>query len=316
SSLVDIQQQDTVLLDLRAEIINGLSASPRTLPSLLLWDERGLSLFDQYTTSSAYYVYRKEQEIVNQYALELADLVPAGSILLELGCGSLSKTAVLLEALERLQRPVTYYALDVSSAALSQSLARLTQSMGVCRFVSIQGLLGTYDDGLAWLRSKSLSERTNTPVTILWLGNSVTNSGQQIARDTLAQFSSVCSCQFLLGVDVCQDVSAVMQAYSPADPSHAAFIMNGLVHANKVMGQEGDTFDLDDWTFTTTLNPTSHSLDVAYCPRRDVQVTIDDDTSLSISQGTPVNVVTSGKWSDEDVRTVVGAAGLQVLQVW
>lgn len=73
--------------DLRKEIIKGLSSSPPSLPSLLLWDDNGQELFDRYSQTSTYYPFHSEIEVLDRYATDIAECVPCGSALIELGCG-------------------------------------------------------------------------------------------------------------------------------------------------------------------------------------------------------------------------------------
>ena len=84
--LQDIQQRrdGTSLSEL---IVQGLSSIPLKLPSLLLWDDDGLDLFDALTQTPTYYLHDKEVEILTQYANDMAARIPSGSVLIELGCG-------------------------------------------------------------------------------------------------------------------------------------------------------------------------------------------------------------------------------------
>ncbi len=74
--------------DLRQEIIKGLRRRPRELPSLLLWDDEGLKLYERLKTEyQEYYVSRKEEDLISQNAAEIAAEIPTNGTLLELGSG-------------------------------------------------------------------------------------------------------------------------------------------------------------------------------------------------------------------------------------
>lgn len=73
---------------------------------------------------------------------------------------------LLLQAFERLQKPVQYFALDLSRQELERTLAQVPDF----EYVSCQGLLGTYDDGREWLKQPSIAAR---PKCILHLGSSI-----------------------------------------------------------------------------------------------------------------------------------------------
>jgi uncharacterized SAM-dependent methyltransferase len=61
--LQDIQQRrdGTSLSEL---IMQGLSFTPLKLPSLLLWDDEGLGLFDALAQTPTYYLHGNEVEIL------------------------------------------------------------------------------------------------------------------------------------------------------------------------------------------------------------------------------------------------------------
>ncbi len=83
--LLSIRQSG--LLDLKECIISGLQETPKSMPSLLLWDDQGLRNFDAWTKAPAYYPKRCEWEILNNYRHDIACQFPARSVLIELGCG-------------------------------------------------------------------------------------------------------------------------------------------------------------------------------------------------------------------------------------
>jgi uncharacterized SAM-dependent methyltransferase len=83
----DIRQQQEDSNELQAKIRTGISSTPMSLPSLLLWDEEGLRRFDQFADSGAYYLRDKEFEILQKRGRDIAVVIPTGSVLVELGCG-------------------------------------------------------------------------------------------------------------------------------------------------------------------------------------------------------------------------------------
>lgn len=74
-------------LDLKKQILDGLSSSDPELPSLLLWDDEGLRLFDAFSKTPDYYLRSKEMEILEHHVEDMAERIPSGSALIELGCG-------------------------------------------------------------------------------------------------------------------------------------------------------------------------------------------------------------------------------------
>lgn len=80
-------RQSADLLDLRSGVIAGLAATPKRLPSLLLWDDQGLTNFEAWTKSPAYYPKSRELEILHNHCHDIARSLPDRFVLIELGCG-------------------------------------------------------------------------------------------------------------------------------------------------------------------------------------------------------------------------------------
>ena len=59
------------------EVLEGLTATPKCLPSKLFYDEIGSALFEQITELPEYYLTRTERSILENYAGEM--LQQAGS---------------------------------------------------------------------------------------------------------------------------------------------------------------------------------------------------------------------------------------------
>lgn len=78
------------------DIIKGLQnpRGQRTLPTILLYDEQGLRLYDEITTKAPeYYLFPAEEEILREHGAEIVHLmhgsepIQDGEVVLELGAG-------------------------------------------------------------------------------------------------------------------------------------------------------------------------------------------------------------------------------------
>lgn len=79
--------QEVEKSDLRDQIVAGLKRSCPVLPSLLIWDDAGSKFFEVLTKVPGYRPFHEEMAILSRYADEMVKKVPAGGILVELGCG-------------------------------------------------------------------------------------------------------------------------------------------------------------------------------------------------------------------------------------
>lgn len=100
--IVDIHASDDAFNTraMREEIIRGLQApsGDKTLPTMLLYDERGLRLYDDITTHAPeYYLFGAEEEILKANADEIVRIMcgnqaggegcDGAGVVLELGAG-------------------------------------------------------------------------------------------------------------------------------------------------------------------------------------------------------------------------------------
>ncbi|KAH9829636.1 uncharacterized protein C8Q71DRAFT_789256 [Rhodofomes roseus] len=163
---------------IRAQIVEGLSqpTGKKSLPTMLLYDERGLRLYDDITTKvPEYYLFSAEEQILKNHADGIARVMHAADgevksdeVVVELGAGALRKTSHILSALSDLvsptmESPITYYALDLQERELARTLKELNASDVGAQIrgkVSTRGLCATYDDGLKFIREGGLEGRT------------------------------------------------------------------------------------------------------------------------------------------------------------
>ena len=214
-------------------------------------------------------------------------------------CSNLRKVKILLEAFERAKRNINYYALDLSKPELERTLSVVS---GIFKHVHCYGLLGTYDDGLAWLKR---SENIEKPKSILWMGSSIGNLNRIDAAEFLKTYSTILRANdsIIIGVDACQDPEKVFNAYNEKEGKTHEFVLNGLLHANKLMGKEA--FNLKDWRVIGQYNSESGCHQAFYSPTSDVHI----EGSL-IKAGEKIRVEESHKYSSRESSLLWEAAGL------
>ena len=78
---------DHSLLDAIHVNLNSGLERERRLPTLLLYDDQGLKLFEDITYLDEYYLTNAEIEVLANHAEQIADHVKAGSVVIELGSG-------------------------------------------------------------------------------------------------------------------------------------------------------------------------------------------------------------------------------------
>ncbi|TIA55540.1 hypothetical protein D6C79_00388 [Aureobasidium pullulans] len=300
--IIDIRQDGGGLTPLVPQIREGLNArdgQEKKLPTLLLYSEDGLKLFEKITYLDEYYPTGQEIEVLEAYADRIADRIAleSNSMLVELGSGNLRKVRILLDALDRKGKDVSYYALDVSEVELERTLAEVPQ--GTFKHVQCHGLLGTYDEGLDWLKK---SENAHRSKTILSLGSSIGNFSRDEAAKFLSQFAETLDPNdtLLLGVDACTDANKVYHAYNDREGLTHEFILAGLTQANKLLGY--DAFDVSKWEVIGRYNKETDRHEAFVSPKVDVTIEgalIRAGEQVRIEESYKYNAVQGEKlWSD------------------
>lgn len=87
--IVDIRQSN-VSFSLANDIQKGINppeGTPRSMPTMLLYDAEGLKLFERITYLDEYYLTNAEIEVLTNNARRLVERIPNDAQLLELGSG-------------------------------------------------------------------------------------------------------------------------------------------------------------------------------------------------------------------------------------
>src|ERR1700682_6458462 len=100
------------------DVLRGLSARRKTLPSKYFYDAEGSRLFEAICELPEYYVTRTETALLADIASELAGFVADGAALVEFGSGASAKTRLILDASPQIE---LYVPIDISEAALSHA---------------------------------------------------------------------------------------------------------------------------------------------------------------------------------------------------
>ncbi len=108
--------------DFAADVLAGLSKTPKSVPAKYFYDEAGSRLFERITELPEYYPTRCEMQILREHGADIARLIPQGSALIEFGSGSSRKARVLLGAVPPL---AAYVPVDICGEMVEQEAAEL-----------------------------------------------------------------------------------------------------------------------------------------------------------------------------------------------
>ena len=243
------------------EVLDGLSRTPKAIPSKYLYDRRGSRLFELITQLPEYYLTRTEMQILRTNAADIARCVGASRRLIEFGSGSSAKTRLLLDPL----RPVGYVPVDISRQRLAASVVALHDEFEELPIVPVCA-----DYSRPFVLPAAAIEGARTA---FFPGSSIGNFEEGDAIDFLRVVREVVGSdgQLLIGVDLKKDPATIVRAYDDAQGVTAAFTQNVLHHLNELLGAE---FDVDAFRHRARYN--------AKLGRVEVHLVCESDQSVEI----------------------------------
>lgn len=279
----------------------------RSLPTMILYSDKGLDIFDKITYSSDYYLTASEINILKIYANDIIKYINDGDRILELGCGSMRKTKFILEAIVTAGKQVTYHPVDLSESSLKKSMAPLISEFPSVKFM---GLWGTYNDSLHWVSQKSGRN------VYLWLGSSIGNFSREEAVKFITRISSIGMKPgdiFLCGIDRRNSFDKVSLAYNDSEKLTRDFIFSGLEYINKMMNS--NVFNLNNFEYVSIYNEVlgRHEAYLESIKEQDVQML---DASVRLLKRELINIEYSVKYSSSELSELTTKSGLNQLTKW
>jgi L-histidine N-alpha-methyltransferase len=216
---------------LRDDAAAGLTAVPKELPPKWFYDDRGSELFDAITRLPEYYPTRREREILDGRAAEIAARTGADT-LIELGSGTSEKTRLLLEALDASGTLRRFVPFDVSEATLRAAAAAILEEFPT---IAVDAVVGDFEHHLRFL------PRGGTRL-VAFLGGTIGNLRPKPRAALLGQLADVMDPgdSLLLGTDLVKDVARLEAAYDDGAGVTAEFNRNVLAVLNRELDADFD----------------------------------------------------------------------------
>jgi L-histidine N-alpha-methyltransferase len=290
-----------------ADVIAGLTRSPKSLPPKYFYDDRGSQLFEHITQLPEYYLTRTETQILNRYASALVSTTGPCE-LVELGSGSSTKTRYLLNAMARAGSAPHYIPVDVSGGMLE---ATAQQLLAEYDNLSVHGLVGTYDQALQQLPQPQLPARM-----VAFIGSTLGNLAPQPCHELLDKISAVLSPDdyFLLGVDLEKDPEVLHRAYNDSQGVTADFNLNMLHHLNwRFQGN----FRVDQFAHRSLYNTDASQIEIYIDSLTQQEVTLKAlDLTVTFEAGEALLSEISRKFQIEALAQELAAVGLKFIQAF
>jgi L-histidine Nalpha-methyltransferase len=284
------------------DVLKGLMADQKYLPSKYFYDERGSKLFDVICDLPEYYPTRIELRLLSTHAEDIVRGLRQGD-LVELGAGANRKIRTLLDALGPQRRAdVRYVPVDVCGPALLESAAQLT---AVYPEVRVNGIVADFTRDLHRLQS-------DRPKLVLFFGSTIGNLDE---GETLSFLQAVAAMlnpgdRFLLGLDMVKPVEIIETAYNDSRNVTAEFNKNILLVVNREFQAD---FDPDAFDHVAFFNSAEERVEMHLRAARDVRVEVKAiAASFALSKGETIRTEICRKFSRHGAEKMIRDAGMAV----
>jgi L-histidine Nalpha-methyltransferase len=291
---------------LRADVMDaalaGLTASPKTLPAMLFYDDEGCRLFYEITRLPEYYLTRTETTLLTSIA---GSVVPDGfrdAVLVEFGGSDEAKARILLD---RPDSPfTTYVSIDVASSSLTAMQTRLGDAHPNLTVVPIVA------DFMQPLRLPPLA----SPRMGFFPGSTIGNLDPASATRFLASARDSLGADswFLLGADLRKNPRILLPAYNDSAGVTAAFNLNLLRRLNREAGAD---FDLGAFRHEAVWNDRESRIEMHLIATRDQTVHLNGQ-GIPFREAESIHTENSYKHTPERLIEIAGRAGWDMRQVW
>ena len=304
-SLCNHLAADSAYQALRRDVLDGLAASPKSLPPKWFYDSVGSDLFDQITRLPEYYPTRAEAEILRARSAEIAS-VSGADTLVELGSGTSEKTRTLLQALDdggTLRRFVPF---DVDASMLSAAATAIQREYPD---IEIAAVCGDFEEHLSEIPDGGRR-------LFVFLGSTIGNLTADPRAEFLAALAAVMrpgDC-LLLGTDLVKDTDRLVAAYDDAAGVTAQFNRNVLAVINRELDAD---FDVDAYRHVARWNADDERMEMWLRAESAQRVRIAAlDLTVEFAAGEEILTEVSCKFRADAVADELARAGLRSTRWW
>lgn len=286
------------------DVLEGLRAVPKRLPSKLLYDERGSQLFDAITHLPEYYLTRTEISIFEEHLPKMAALVGPNALVIEFGTGAGVKTRMLLAALEE---PRAYIPIDISQEHLLRSSHALKIEFPT---LDIQPLWTDYTDGLALPKVRDGSGRS----VIFFPGSTIGNFEPTEATEFLKRCASLVGTNgaLLIGFDRAKEKRILDAAYNDSEGVTAEFNL----HLIERIAQEFDvSISPNDFEHFAFFNDQESRIEMHLVSRSAQHILLADE-EIYFDEGEHIITEYSYKYSEGAFQKLLAASGFKTERSW
>ncbi|NML07103.1 L-histidine N(alpha)-methyltransferase [Sphingomonas sp. G-3-2-10] len=286
----------------RADVLNGLAATPRAIPARWFYDRRGSELFEAITDLPEYYPTRTETALLHRVGPELGALAARNAAVVEFGSGSSTKTPILLRAIE----PAAYVPIDISGDFLRQSARELSQAFPGLPVHPVEA---------DFLRPVPLPVQVEgLPKLGFFPGSTIGNMNAWHAVDLLRAMREWLGegARLLIGMDRVKSPDILVPAYDDAQGVTAAFNLNLLERINRELD---GTIPVDAFRHRAIWNADAARIEMHLEALRDMRFEV-EGRPFAMQAGETIHTENSHKYGPNGGRMLLRAGGWTPIAEW
>jgi L-histidine Nalpha-methyltransferase len=280
----------------------GLVRTPKELPPVWLYDERGSLLYEKITRLPDYYLPARETEILRSRAGTVAERTCART-LVELGAGNGRRTRILLDALTWLE---LFVPVDVSEEMLHKTARTVADDYTE---LEVEERVGDFERDLGALPGPA-------PRLIAVLGSTI---GNLYPEQRAALFRALAARlgagdAFLLGIDLVKDTARLQAAYHDETGVTEAFVRNALTALDRELEA---TFEQERFAYDPYWDLRNERMDIGLRALEGHTVRVERlGLAIRFAEGERLRVEVSSKFRRESFELELERAGLRLESWW
>lgn len=287
----------------RHDVLAGLAASPKRLPSRWLYDARGSELFEAITKLDEYYLTRAELGILRQHRKEIAAFCRECDVLLEYGAGAGVKSELLLSTLDD---PSVYVPIDIAPDFLEQTSLRLDHAFPRLR---VRPLVANF--ARAFTLPEDLPEGRRLG---FFPGSTIGNLDTEESAALLERLARQVGPggRAIIGVDTKKNLDVLLRAYDDKSGVTAAFNLNLLARIDRELGAN---FALERFRHEVRWNEGDSAIEMHIQSLIAQSVTIAGRT-FGFGAGETIHTESSRKYDIAKFQALARANGWRTDRIW
>lgn len=300
------QKFDPELQTFAKDILEGLTATPKFLPSRYFYDERGDKLFQKIMEVPEYYLTRTEFKILQDHKKRILHQMGGEAFdLVELGAGDGYKTKILLRYFLQEHADFQYMPIDISANvldALARDLANAWPDL------QVETVEGEYFSALS-----KIDQLSNRKKLVLFLGSNIGNMTTGRAVSFLSQLREKLRAgdTLLIGFDRKKDPATILAAYNDAGGVTRDFNLNLLRRINQTFEAN---FDLDSFIHYPTYNPLTGDTRSYLVSTQKQEVTLATlYKTISFKAWEAIDMELSKKYDQQGMESLARESGFEVV---